>query len=344
MTAIVEELRSSSSWDSARAPESVLIIRFHAIGDVVVTFPACAALRQRLPQARIDFLTSDACLEVASAVRLFDGVLWMVHPKRRVWRAFEALKQAVRMRSRHYEVVIDLQRHRASRLIRTIAGPHAWSEFDRFSPRHALERVLDTFHRAGFGELRPIFQLELKPEVRDRAWRLLRQNGWDGNEKLVILNPAGLWITRNWPLQHYVELAELWSKAEPVRFLLVGTTRMAGGARYLSERLAGRAIDLTGKTSAAEALGVVQLSSVVISEDSGLLHMAWVSGIPTVALFGSTRSDWTRPLGSHSRCLGSEDLPCGACMASTCRFGDVRCLTRRSAREVLRLAQEAERG
>ncbi len=344
MTAIAEEHRSFCRWDSASAPERVLVIRFHAIGDVVATLPACAALRQKLPQSRIDYLTTDGCFEIPWAVQLFDHVFRIGQDHRRTRRTFHTLNQAVRMRRQRYDVVIDLQRHRASRLIRRIARPHAWSEFDRFSPRHALERVLDTFSQAGFPELQPVFHIELKPDIRDRARGLLRENGWNGKEKLVILNPAGFWVTRNWPLQSYVELAELWQDLEPVRFLLAGTNRIADRTRYLSGRLAGCAIDLTGKTSLAEALGVVQLSSVVISEDSGLLHMAWVSGVPTVALFGSTRSDWTRPLGSHSRYVGSEDLPCGACMASTCRFGDVRCLTRHSAREVLRLAQEAERG
>jgi ADP-heptose:LPS heptosyltransferase len=70
--------------------------------------------------------------------------------------------------------------------------------------------------------------------------------------------------------------------------------------------------------------------------------MAWVSGIPTVALFGSTRSDWTRPTTDNSRWVGSEDLACGACMMPDCRFGDVRCLERYAAEEILRLAKEVD--
>jgi len=72
----------------------------------------------------------------------------------------------------------------------------------------------------------------------------------------------------------------------------------------------------------------------VLSEDSGLMHMAWVSGTPVVALFGSTRSDWSRPLGPRSVFLDSSDLSCGACMQATCRRGDVFCLSRRSPEEV----------
>ena len=62
--------------------------------------------------------------------------------------------------------------------------------------------------------------------------------------------------------------------------------------------------------------------------------MAWVSGIPTLALFGATRSDWSRPLGEHTFLLDSSDLPCGNCMEAVCKFGDVHCLTRYTPEEV----------
>ena len=340
----IEESRSFSPWISASVPGKILVIRLQAIGDVVVTLPACFALRQMFPDARIDLLTSDACLGIPRAIRLFDRVHSLAQSRRRWIRAWRVLTQGTRMRGEHYDVIIDLQRHRASRFIRRIARPRAWGEFDRFSPRHSLERVIDTFHQTGFSDLEPVFELDLKAETMERALRILQECGWDGTTKLVILNPAGLWVTRNWPLPCWEELANLWSDIEPVRFLFLGTSRIDDRVSYLSGKLARRAISLINRTTLAEALGVLQHASVVISEDSGLLHMAWVSGIPTVALFGSTRSDWTRPLGKWSRYVASEDLPCGACMEATCRFGDVHCLSRHSAATILQLAREAERG
>ncbi len=58
------------------------------------------------------------------------------------------------------------------------------------------------------------------------------------------------------------------------------------------------------------------------------MHMAWVCGIPTLALFGSTRSDWSAPQGEHSLCLNSSDLECGNCLLEVCKYGDVHCLSR----------------
>lgn len=339
----MEERRSSSPWVSKSPPKKILVVRYQAIGDVVVTLPACNALRQVSPVAQIDFLTSDACVEIPQAIRLFERIHSAAAGQARWRRILQALMLGARLRNEHYDVILDLQRHSISRLIRRLAQPSAWGEFDRFSPKHALERILDTCRLAGFPDMTPVYRLDMKAEVRARAYGMLRNQGWDGKTKLVILNPAGLWATRNWPLARYQALAALWAEIEPVHFLFVGTGRIRAKVAGFAGTLAGRIIDLTGQTSLAEALGIVQHASVVISEDSGLLHMAWVSGIPTVALFGSTRSDWTRPLGSRSRFVGSEDLPCGACMQSTCRFGDVHCLSRYSAEAILQLAQDAEK-
>ena len=103
---------------------------------------------------------------------------------------------------------------------------------------------------------------------------------------------------------------------------------IAAKAGQFKQHMGERLIDLVGQTSASEAFAVLRHATLVLSEDSGLMHMAWVSGVPTIALFGSTRSDWSRPLGDHSMFFDSSDLPCGNCMDAICRMGDIRCLTR----------------
>jgi ADP-heptose:LPS heptosyltransferase len=102
--------------------------------------------------------------------------------------------------------------------------------------------------------------------------------------------------------------------------------------------LCEKAISLIGETAPHEAFALVQKAQFVLSEDSGLMHFAWVSEIPTLVLFGSTRSDWSRPLGKHSSFLDSSDLPCGNCMQEECRFNDVHCLTRYTAEFVFEKA------
>jgi ADP-heptose:LPS heptosyltransferase len=153
--------------------------------------------------------------------------------------------------------------------------------------------------------------------------------GWNPGYELVILNPAGAFESRHWPIHYYERFANLWLQSFPdTQFLVLGLGRIAEKASWLENKLGGHLINLVNKTETAQAFKLVQRVKFILSEDSGLMHMAWVSGIPTLALFGSTRSDWSRPLGNHTLFLDSSDLACGNCMQECCRYGDTHCLSR----------------
>jgi heptosyltransferase-2 len=111
-------------------------------------------------------------------------------------------------------------------------------------------------------------------------------------------------------------------------------------ANALKEKASDSVIQLINNTNPAEAFALVNRSSFLLTEDSGLMHMAWVQGVPTLALFGSSRSDWSGPQGIWSLCLHSGDLPCGACMLANCKFGDNRCLTRYTPEFVFEKSQQ----
>jgi heptosyltransferase II len=309
-------------------PRRILIVRLHAIGDVALVLPACNSLRRRHPNARIDFLTSPVTAPLSAAIRLFDSVFHLDRHSNRRQELRTLITMAMGLRHRKYDVVLDLQRNWKSRLIRRVIHPSSWGEFDRFVMLPACQRTLHTFHNAGFTGLEPDFLLEFNRGSLDDAAALLSSHGWQPGERLVLLNPAGLWETRQWPLENYLELARRWPDPGRTRFLLLGTERLEKPAEFLSRYLGDRVIDLTGHTSLEMAFCILNYVNVAITEDSGLMHMAWSLGVPVVALFGSSRHYWSLPTGERVRAFHSGDLPCGACMKAACRFGDNRCMTR----------------
>jgi len=321
-------------WESPFLPNRILIIRLHAIGDVAITFPACAAFKERYPRTQIEFLTSEPCKELPKALEIFDNIHVFPFVTNRWKRVLHTVEWCLRLSQYPYDVVIDLQRNWVSRAIRRAIFAKAWGECDRFSPKPAGKRVLETLHNIGFEGLTPRYTMKFRKDKKESAREMLFQHGWDGKRKLVVLNPAGLWKTRNWPIDNFTKLGRLWLHHEHVRFLLLGTDRMLDKANLIQQALGEATINLVGKTTLGKAFAILQYASAVVSEDSGLMHMAWVSGIPTTALFGSSRYDWATPLGDHTRCLHSADLPCGACMDPECRYGDVHCLTRFTPQQV----------
>jgi heptosyltransferase II len=324
------------TWTNTKSlPKRILAIRTQAMGDVMITLPYLQYLRRSLPPSvRLDLLTREETDPVPRHIALFDNVYSIGGARNLKKIFFLALLKLPRLLLRRYDVVIDLQNNNYSNIIRKVIRPGAWSVFDKSSPVAAGERTRLTIEALGLGKCAMDTSFQLKDEDRGRTF--LDNAGWNGSDALVVLNPAGLNATRNWPIQNYISFARLWLQQRPdTRFLVLGTDFITEKKNRLKEALGDRLFDLVGQTSPLEAFEILQHATLVLSEDSGLMHMAWVSGIPTLVLFGSTRSYWSRPLGEHSFFLDSSDLPCGNCMESVCRWGDNRCMTRHTPEKVL---------
>jgi heptosyltransferase-2 len=315
-------------------PDRIVVIRFHAFGDTAITFPALGALRRRLPGARLDVVTDVRSADLVAAHRDVTGVFAFDTRQSRGRKGAALLRVAFALRRRRVPALLDLQRNRWSTLLRRLLRPGAWAAFDRHAPQTALTRYLDAVERLGLGRLSPVLEPCAMKNLADEARSRLAAAGGDPSRPIVCLNPAGGWATKQWPIEHYAELGRRLSR-EGCQLMTLSTAPVPERFATLRMALGEKLIDLSGRTSAGAALALVALSSVVVSDDSGLMHVAWVQGVPTVALFGASRSVWSRPEGPKSNGFYSEDLSCGACLQPVCARGDLHCLTRVSVEDVL---------
>jgi heptosyltransferase II len=318
----------SKSWKKKTMPRRILAIRLQAMGDLVITLPYLQQLKRMLPaDSGLDLLTREEVDAIPKNIHLFDHVYSIAGGRNVKKQLMHACWLLPKLLLNRYDVVIDLQNNEISRLVRRSLMPEAWSSFDRFSPIAAGESTRLTIEAMGLGKCFADSHFKLKNETG--IVDLLKNNGWDGVSELVVLNPAGAFITRNWPMENYIEFAGLWLQRVPqTQFLITGVNLIAEKAFYLKQNLGNKLVNLVDKTTPEQAFAIIQKTKFVLSEDSGLMHMAWVSGIPTLAMFGSTRSDRATPLGKHTLLLNSSDLECGNCMKETCVYGDTHCLTR----------------
>ena len=318
----------SIKWKKRRSPKRVLAIRLQAMGDLVITLPYLQSLRNRLPPGtKLDLLTREEVDAIPRNLHLFNRVYSIGGGRSTKKQLLYTAALIPRLLLNRYEVVIDLQDNFISRLVTKCLRPRAWSLFDRLSDISAGERTRVTMEAVGLGSCSATYGFSLIEKTD--ALQLLQENGWMKGYQLVILNPAGAFETRHWALDNYVRFAGLWLKHFPkTQFLILGTGFIADKSVYLEKALGELCINLVHKTTAAQAFAIMQEVKFVLSEDSGLMHMAWVSGIPTMALFGSTRSEKAKPLGDHTGFVDSADLECGGCMLEKCKFGDTHCLSR----------------
>lgn len=317
-------------------PRHIVVLRFHAFGDTIITLPLLAGLRDRFPEAQIDFVTSHEYVELFAALPILDNV-WPVTTR---GNRLQQLSSILPLRSQLHrpDVVLDLQRSRLSGILVRLLSPSAYCRFDRYARKHALDRYLEAVTMAQINGVEPIYAIPFQEQVSTAT---LEHTGLaELSGPLVCLNPAGCWGTKNWPPERYAELGAWLIRDYNARIVLLGTANVQHGADIIKHELAEDAINLVGKTTPLEALAIIRKLSLVVSDDSGLMHLAWTNGVPTIGIFGASRSVWSRPRGPHTRHLGSEDLSCGSCMSPNCLRNDRICLARISVEQVFSLCQE----
>lgn len=327
-------------WAKKAPPKKILTIRLQAMGDVVITLPYLQDLRNNLPPGvKIDFLTRYETDPIPRNLILFNNI-YSIGGERSLRKQFiYASLLLPKLLLKRYDIVIDLQNNILSRFIRKIIRPAAWVEFDRTSPIPAGERTKNTIEAIGLVNNKASGKLTLENDLDVK--NILLNNGWDGKKNIVVLNPAGAFETRNWPIKSYASFADLWLKEFPeTQFLVMGVSFIQTKSDQLKILLKNNLIDLVNKTSVAQAFAILQQANFVLSEDSGLMHMSWISRIPTFGLLGGTRPDRGQPLGDHTAFLHSSDMECGCCMQEKCKWGDTRCLTRYTPEFVFEKAKE----
>ncbi|GAB4565415.1 MAG: lipopolysaccharide heptosyltransferase II [Rhizobacter sp.] len=133
-----------------------------------------------------------------------------------------------------------------------------------------------------------------------------------------------------WPASHYAELARALHQAHGLPVVLLGSGKEAALCDEISQAAPGACRVLAGKTSLIDAMALIAAARGVVSNDSGLMHVAAAFGVPQVAVFGSTSPEHTPPLNDKARVLWLKDelqLDCSPCFDRVCRFGHTRCLT-----------------
>jgi heptosyltransferase-2 len=133
-----------------------------------------------------------------------------------------------------------------------------------------------------------------------------------------------------WPASHYADLARTLHTRHGLPVLLLGSGKEAALCEEIASAAPGACQVLAGKTSLIDAMALIAAARGVVSNDSGLMHVAAAFRIPQVAVFGSTSPEHTPPLSPHARVLWLKDelqLDCMPCFERTCRYGHYRCLT-----------------
>ena len=172
-------------------------------------------------------------------------------------------------------------------------------------------------------------RLQIDPTVAQAA---MQCHGLTARAYGVFAPGAEFGPAKRWPAKHYAELATRLGGT----VVLLGSPKEAQDAQAIAAAVApdaARVVNLIGQTTLAEAFGLIAQAGWMVSNDSGLMHVAAALGVPQVALFGSSSPLHTPPLSARARVLWLKQDPkhqppldCAPCFQRTCPLGHLRCL------------------
>lgn len=314
---LLKGLHASSVHTKLARPSSILIVRPGGIGDATLLMPAINLLAESFPDAEITVLAEQR----NAAVFARCPVLHQVYCYDRPSDLLRALNGA-------YDVVIDSEQWYClsavvARLVRAdIRIGFATSGRGRVFT-HPVAYSQEIYETSNFFQLLAPLGVT-SPCCLDSPWLVPEQKALAAADSLLVtltgtpfvaIFPGASVPEKCWGTRRFTAVAEHLAKRDIAVVVLGGRQESKAGAELAA---AGQALDLTGRTSLPVAAAILARSALLVSGDSGLLHLAAAVGTPTVALFGPSSVEKWAPQGKLHRTLSAR-LPCAPCA----RYGTV---------------------
>ena len=332
------------------APRRILVIRLDRIGDVVLSTPVLTALRRYFPHAFIAMMVRPACRDVVIGHPAVDDVI--LYEKDSAHRGVLATARFAR-RLRRYDfdtalilhpsnrshwipwlarIPVRIGYHRKSGWLLTHRLPHRKQEGQQHEARYTLE-LLEPF---GIREPDPTPHVPVQPAAVARVESLLVEASIRPTDRLVAIHPSASCVSKRWMPERFAQVADRLMAEPGIRVCLVAGADDAVYAGRVAEAMRQPAMNLAGRLTIGEFAALLRRCRLLISNDSGPVHLAAAVGTPVVDIFGRNQAGLSPlrwgPLGEGHVILHKE-VGCVTCLAHRCDIGFL-CLTSLTVDEV----------
>jgi heptosyltransferase II len=326
----------------------ILIRGVNWLGDTVLSFPVVQQLKAVFPHSHLAILTPDYLLDLWKTFPYVDEII----PFRKT-RGFDSLRENLNLilslRKRHFDVALILPRSFRSAFsvfmaripIRIGYQDEGRSLFLTHKIRrkggalrvHRVHYYMKLIEPLGRVEKCPSPRIFLREEDRRWADRMLEDLGLLDGRPLIGMNPGAAYgAAKCWSPTRFGELGKSLSTKWKASILLFGREGERPIAHQILKDLKGGGVDLTGKTGLLQLAALLERCQLLVTNDTGTMHMAAAVGTPTVALFGSTDPSTTGPWG-EGHAVVRQEVSCSPCLKRTCPT-DHRCMERITVEQV----------
>ena len=315
----------------------ILILKPSSLGDVIHALPVLRLLKCHFPKSEIYWWLDAALVPLLEKDPDLAGIIPF---HRKGWAAPQRWPEAAAsirlMRQHKFDWAIDLQGLARSSLFAWLANAGltvgldnpregaregARALYDITPPRapakmHAVDRYLAVLPLLGVPLQGNWEWLPSRPDIAAQV----EQKWHPFGARWVALLPGGRWPNKRWPVQYFVDLSKLMRQMPEVKFAILGSQDEQSLGETIAAAEPERCLNLAGKTSLLEMIEWIRLSRLVITNDTGPMHVAAALGRPVIALFGPTNSASTGPYGQLGNVLQNTALPCVPCMVQKCHY------------------------
>lgn len=338
---------------------NILIVKLSAIGDVIHTLPAANAIRKHYPKAHITWLVEEAAYPLVANHPALDRVLLS---ERKHWirnSAFGEIAGFIRqLRDTRYDLVLDFQSLLKSGVLTALARGKRKIGFDKgmehaecshifFNERvppvsmelHAMLRYMRLLAPLGIDSDHIEYRLPIQDRDRLRAESLLAEDTFHfplSTSHLIAINPVAKWETKLWQNEKFAHLADSLTDKHQANIFFTGSPEDRQTVDDIQSQMKHASLNLAGRTNLTELAALYEKADVLISTDTGPMHLGAAVGIPVVALFGPTAPWRTGPFGSGHRIIRSSQA-CSPCFKRKCPT--MACMKEISAEQVLKAVE-----
>lgn len=287
----------------------ILIVRLSAIGDAVLTLPVLCALRRRFPDAFLAWVTEPGPARILRGHRALDELIELPKGWMKSVRNLREIRR--RLRELRFDAVVDPQSLTKSALPAWLSGakyriglarpfgrelaPLLNNVVVRTTGPHVVQHMLQLVRPLGGDADLVEFGLPSAPDAAAAANEVLRATGMTG--RFLAVNPGAEGGLREWPADRYAELVRrIWHTYQVPSLILWGTPREQATANRIAH-LAGEGSCAAPPTSLTTLIAVLRRATLLVSHDTGPLHMAAAVGTRCVGLYGPTWPEYSGPFG-----------------------------------------------
>ena len=287
-------------------PKKIAIVRFSALGDVVLTLPVVRSLQQSFPDSEITWITSPMGLAMMEGLK---GVSFVVCDKPRSFADYRSFYR--RLRARSFDVVLAMQANlRINLLYPALHAPRKIG-FDRmraregqwlfcneqieFAGAHLLDGFMGFARRLGAGLGEPQWSLPLAEA--DREWAHEQVRGLP--RPIIAVHPCSSKPERNWPFERYGETVRLAMQRWQCGFVFTGgNSELEQRQCSLLAELAGeRGVNICGRSTPKQLAAVLEIADALVSPDTAAVHLARAADTPVVGLYAVAPPELSGPYG-----------------------------------------------